>query len=200
MRKFITLLLLVTALGLQAQNATQARKVLDKMASVVGRPGGASAQFKISAGKGYAYSGTIAIKGRKFYASTAQGKVWYDGKTQWSYLKSTDEVNISTPTEAQQAQMNPYQFLSVYKSGYALSMKTTQGGYVVTMKATNRARSMKTIVVTVGRNYVPTKVQYLQGKGWTTITLSRFQAQNQSDATFRFNKKLCPGAEIIDLR
>ena len=200
MRKFITLLLLVMTLGVQAQNAVQAKKVLDKMAAIVGRSGGATAQFRISAGRGSSYAGTIAIKGRKFYASTAQGKVWYDGKTQWSYLKSTDEVNISTPTEAQQAQMNPYQFLSLYKSGYALSMKTTSVGYVVTLKATSRARTIKTIIVTVGRNYIPTKVQYQQGKGWSTITLSRFQAKNQSDATFRFNKKLCPGAEIIDLR
>lgn len=102
--------------------------------------------------------------------------MWYDGRTQWSYLKSTGEVNISTPTEAQQAQMNPYQFLSVYKSGYNLRMKRAGRGYVVTMKATNRARAMKTIVVTVGSNYVPSKVQYLQGGRWTTITLSRFHA------------------------
>lgn len=200
MRKLITLFLLVVAVAVHAQSAAQARKVLDKVAAVVGRPGGCSAQFSFSAGKGRSFSGTIAIKGRKFYASTAQGKVWYDGRTQWSYLKSTGEVNISTPTEAQQAQMNPYQFLSVYKSGYNLSMKRAGRGYVVTMKATNRARAMKTIVVTVGSNYVPSKVQYLQGGRWTTITLSRFQAKNQSDATFRFNKRMCPGAEIIDLR
>ena len=189
MRKLITLFLLVVAVAVHAQSAAQARKVLDKVAAVVGRPGGCSALFILSAGKG-----------RKFYASTAQGKVWYDGRTQWSYLKSTGEVNISTPTEAQQAQMNPYQFLSVYKSGYKLSMKRAGRGYVVTMKATNRARAMKTIVVTVGSNYVPSKVQYLQGGRWTTITLSRFQAKNQSDATFRFNKRMCPGAEIVDLR
>lgn len=200
MRKLITLFLLVVAIAAQAQSSAQARKVLDKVAATVGRPGGASAQFTLTAGKGRSISGTIAIKGRKFYASTAQGKVWYDGRTQWSYLKSTGEVNISTPTEAQQAQMNPYQFLSVYKSGYNLSMRKVGPGYVVTMKATNRARAMKNIVVTVDGNYVPRKVQYLQGSRWTTITLSRFQIKNQSDAVFRFNKRMCPGAEIIDLR
>ena len=88
MRKLITLFLLVVAVAVHAQSAAQARKVLDKVAAVVGRPGGCSAQFSLSAGKGRSFSGTIAIKGRKFYASTAQGKVWYDGRTQWSYLKS----------------------------------------------------------------------------------------------------------------
>lgn len=200
MRKVITLFLLIMAVAVHAQTAGQARKVLDKAAAVVGRPGGASAQFSIRSGKGGTVAGTIAIKGKKFYASTPQAKVWFDGKTQWSYLKSTDEVNISTPTAAQQAQMNPYQFLTLYKSGYKLSVKQSGAGYVVTMKATSGARALKTIIVTVGRNYVPSKVQYQQGGGWTTITLSRFQAKNQSDATFRFNRKLCPHAEIIDLR
>ena len=77
MRKLITLFLLVVAVAVHAQSAAQARKVLDKVAAVVGRPGGCSAQFSLSAGKGRSFSGTIAIKGRKFYASTAQGKVWY---------------------------------------------------------------------------------------------------------------------------
>ena len=164
MRKLITLFLLVVAVAVHAQSAAHARKVLDKETAVVGRPGGCSALFSLSAGKGRSFSGTIAIKGRKFYASTAQGKVWYDGRTQWSYLKSTGEVNISTPTEAQQAQMNPYQFLSVYKSGYKLSMKRAGRGYVVTMKATNRARAMKNIVVTVSRNSEPSKEKKLQSR------------------------------------
>lgn len=200
MKKVITFLLLIIAVAVHAQTAGQARKVLDKTAAVVGRAGGASAQFTLRGGKGASTSGTIAVKGRKFFVSTPQAKVWFDGKTQWSYLKSTDEVNISTPTEAQQAQMNPYQFIRLYKSGYQLSMKKSGGGYVVTMKATNGARAIKTAIITVGSNYVPSKVQYQQGSGWTTITLSRFQAKNQSDATFRFNRKLCPHAEIIDLR
>lgn len=200
MRKIITLVLLAMVLAVHAQSSAQARKVLDKVAAVVGRPGGVSAQFTISMGKGQSLSGSIAIKGRKFYASTRRGKVWYDGRTQWSYLKATNEVNISSPTEAQQARMNPYQFLSVYKSGYRLSMKRSGRGYVVTMKATSKARAMKTIFVTVSSRYVPVKVQCQQGGRWTTINLSHFQAKNQSDATFRFSKKKCPGAEVIDLR
>ena len=38
MRKLITLFLLVVAVAVHAQSAAQARKVLDKVAAVVGRP------------------------------------------------------------------------------------------------------------------------------------------------------------------
>ena len=49
MKKFCLLILLFTlAVGMHAQNAAQARKILDKTAAVVGRKSGASANFTIS--------------------------------------------------------------------------------------------------------------------------------------------------------
>ena len=95
-----------------------AQQVLDKTAATIGRKGGASASFRLDGGKQGAVSGTIAIKGNKFFANTPQAKVWFDGKTQWAYLTRTDEVNISTPTQAEQMAMNPYTFINIYKSGY----------------------------------------------------------------------------------
>lgn len=87
MKKFGLLLFILTlSLGLHAQNAAQAKKILDKTAAVVGRKSGASANFTIS-GKYGNTSGTIAIKGNKFNARTSQAIVWYDGKTQWTYMK-----------------------------------------------------------------------------------------------------------------
>ena len=114
-----------------AQTANEAKKVLDKTASVVGRKGGASASFKVSSTKYGNTSGTISIKGNKFHAKTPQAIVWFDGKTQWTYMNSTEEVNIITPNEAQQAAMNPYQFINLYKSGFDMSMKTVSGRYQV---------------------------------------------------------------------
>ena len=97
-------ILLAFVLGIQAQNA---RTILDRTANVVGNKSGATANFSMS-GKYGNSSGTIAIKGNMFSATTPQAIIWYDGKTQWAYNRQTDEVNVSTPTEAQQQSMNPY--------------------------------------------------------------------------------------------
>ena len=94
-RLSIIFMLLVLTVSISAQNATQARKILDKTASIIGRKGGAVANFSIS-GKYGNSSGTIAIKGNKFNAKTPQAIVWYDGKTQWTYMKKNQEVNVST--------------------------------------------------------------------------------------------------------
>ena len=97
----ITLMVMLT-LTIGAQNAAQARKVLDKTAAVVSNTNGATAQFTLSSTKTGTVSGRLSLKGNKFQVTTPHSIIWYNGKTQWSYLKSTEEVNVSTPTAAQQ--------------------------------------------------------------------------------------------------
>lgn len=200
MKRYVTIILLLTlALGINAQNAAQARKILDKTAAVIGKKSGASANFSMS-GKYGNSSGTIAIKGNKFCARTGQAIVWYDGKTQWTYLKKSQEVNISTPTEAQQQSMNPYKFINIYKNGFKLSMKNVSGGWQVHLYANNQGRTIKEMYITIDKNYHPKEVKMRQSNGWSTIKVSNFQAKSISDSAFRFNSKDYPNAEVIDLR
>lgn len=193
---FLTLIL---ALGAAAQNAAQARKILDKTAAVIGSKGGASANFTMSGKYGNA-SGTIAVKGNKFNARTQQAVVWFDGKTQWTYMKKSQEVNVSNPTEAQQQAMNPYKFINIYKSGFKLGMKNVSGGWQVHLTSTNSKRSIKEMYITIDKNYYPKTVKMRQSNGWTTINVSDFKTASLSDAAFKFNAKEYPHAEIIDLR
>ena len=194
-------ILFVAAICANAQNATQARKVLDKTASVIGRKGGASANFKISSAKIGATSGTIAIKGNKFHARTPEAIVWFDGKTQWSYMKSTEEVNVTTPNEAQQMAMNPYQFITLYKSGFNMAMKTVGNNYQVHLTATDDSRKVREMFITVDKKtWHPIEVKLLQKQAWTTFTISNLKTAKLSDDVFRFNSKDFPTAEVIDLR
>lgn len=184
-----------------AQTANEAKKVLDKTASVVGRKGGASASFKVSSTKYGNTSGTISIKGNKFHAKTPQAIVWFDGKTQWTYMNSTEEVNIITPNEAQQAAMNPYQFINLYKSGFDMSMKTVSGYYQVHLTAQNKKRSVQEMYININKKtYIPSQVKMRQGSSWTTIDISKFKASNQPNSLFTFKAKDFPKAEVIDLR
>ena len=184
-----------------AQTANEAKKVLDKTASVVGRKGGASASFKVSSSKYGNTSGTISIKGNKFHAKTPQAIVWFDGKTQWTYMNSTEEVNIISPNEAQQAAMNPYQFINLYKSGFDMSMKTVSGYYQVHLTAQNKKRSVQEMYININKKtYIPSQVKMRQGSSWTTIDISNFKASNQPNSLFSFNAKDFPKAEVIDLR
>ena len=195
---FISVMLI--GLSANAQNATKARQILDKAAAKVGTPTGAKANFKMVSGN-TTTTGTIIIKGNKFRATTPQATLWFDGTTQWTYMKSTDEVNISNPTDVQQARMNPYKFITLYKSGYTLGVKTVGRNHEVHLKAQNSSKSIQEMYITIGMStYLPSKVKMLQGGKWYNITISNFSATAQSDATFKFNPRDYPDAEVIDLR
>lgn len=176
-----------------------ARQILDKTAATLATASGARANFHVS-GKLGNTSGTIAVKGKKFNASTPQSVVWFDGKTQWTYMKRSQEVNISTPTEAQQQAINPYRFIYMYKNGYKLFSKSVAGGWEVRLVAQGLGKAIKEMYITVGKNYQLKQVRMKQTGGWTTINVSNFRKANIADSQFRFNQREYPGAEVIDLR
>ena len=190
---------LICALSLANVSAQTAKEILDKAASVVNAKKGATADFVMSGKYGNA-AGTISIKGNKFVANTPQAKMWYDGKTQWTYMTSTEEVNVSTPTEAQQQTMNPYRFINLYNMGYALTKKEVKNGFEVYLKATNPKRTITEMYITVNNQFVPTNVKMKTAKGWTNINISNFRKASLPDKAFRFNAKDYPKVEVIDLR
>ena len=199
-RILFCMLFAALTMGVCAQQADKARKILDKAATIVGHKGGASASFSIQSGNVGTTKGTIAIKGNMFHARTDKATMWYNGKTQWTYMKSTNEVSVTTPNEAKLAQLNPYKFITLYKSGYTLGMKRAGNAYLIHMQAQNKQRSLQELFVTIGKDHTPSKVKIRQGQNWTTISISHFKTERLSDAIFSFRAKDFPKAEIVDLR
>lgn len=182
-------------------NTAQARAILDKTSKVIGHKSGVSASFTLKNPTTGNVSGTIAVKGGKFNARTPQAIVWFNGKAQWTYMKKNNEVNISTPTQAQQQMMNPYTFINVYKTGYKMSSAKAGASYEVHLVAQNQKRSIQEMYVTVNsKTYVPSRVKMKHNGRWYTVTISNFSAKKQPDSLFTFNSKDYPSAEVIDLR
>jgi outer membrane lipoprotein-sorting protein len=191
---------MVAALMSIGSFAQSAKAVLDKAAGTITAQSGVKANFKMTTANG-STSGTIAIKGKKFYATTPQAKVWFDGKTQWTYLKNNDEVNVSNPTEAQLQAINPYNFIHLYKRGYTYTMNTASTDYVIHLVANSADRKIKELFISVNKKtYQPKQVKMLQGKKWTTFDINSIKKENIADSQFRFNAKDFPKAEVIDLR
>ena len=193
-------IIMVAALMSMGSFAQSAKAVLDKAAGTITAQSGVKANFKMTTANG-STSGTIAIKGKKFYATTPQAKVWFDGKTQWTYLKNNDEVNVSNPTEAQLQAINPYNFIHLYKRGYTYTMNTAGNDYVIHLMASSADRKIKELFISVNKkNYQPKQVKMLQGKKWTTFDINSIKKESIPDSQFRFNAKDFPQAEVIDLR
>lgn len=192
----ITIIMLLLAATCYGQTA---KEVLDKTAAAVSNKSGITCAFTLKGGQ-MNDSGTISIKGRKFTATTPDAIIWFDGKTQWTYMKKNDEVNVANPSEAEIQAINPYNFIYSYKNGYNYTMEKKGGNFVVHLTATGK-KSIQEMYLTIGqKSYTPSQVRYKTAKGWTTIDIRNFKAANLSDGMFRFNSKDFPHAEVIDLR
>lgn len=178
-----------------------AKEVLDKTAKTVSNKQGITAKFNISGPSFSPTDGTIQVKGKKFLATTSVATIWFDGKTQWTYVKKNNEVNVSNPSDDELQALNPYNFINIYKKGFSYTMTTKGNSYEVHLTATDKKRNIQEMYITVNKtSYAPTQVKMKQRNGWTTINISSLKASKLNDAIFRFNAKDYPHAEVIDLR
>lgn len=209
---FNILIALLTILPVLAQKQAQAKLVLDKTADTFEKAGGVKADFSVQAfNKGHSVgvaTGVIELKGEKLFLKTAEAVSWFDGKTQWSYLTQNDEVNISTPTEAELQGLNPYALLYLYKKGFDYELgrvKDFHGKQVteVILTAMDMKQDLFRIVLYVAKNtYQPVYIKVEQRDGSRSeITITKYQTGlNLPDSAFVFDKKRYPTAEVIDLR
>lgn len=209
---FSILIALLLTLPVFAQKQAQAKLVLDRTASAFEKAGGVEAEFSMEAfNKGGSLgraSGSIKLKGEKFLLKTEETISWFDGKTQWSYLTGSDEVNVSNPTEAEVQSMNPYSLLYLYKKGfdYRLGAEKHFGNKAVDeviLTATDQKQDLSRIVLYVTKDtYQPVYIAVEQRDGSRSeITITGYQTDLKlDDAVFVFDKKQYPSAEVIDLR
>lgn len=202
MRKKIYLLALALSLAVSvfAQKDKQAREVLDKTAAALKQAEGVRATF------GGTAQGTLLLKGERFYLSSGGIQSWFDGKTQWSYLEDSEEVNISNPTPEELQTINPYALLSIYKNGYnykyaGVKSRNGKQGYEVILTP-EKKQDIASITLFVSKTYQPVYIKVEQSnKSVNEIMVNSYQTHQPLDnATFTFDKKKFPNAEVIDLR
>ena len=193
----ITIVALLIAVASYGQTAKQ---VLDKAAATVSNKSGITASFTLKGGQ-MNDKGSISIKGKKFQIKTSNVIIWFDGKTQWSYVRKNDEVNVSTPNESQLQALNPYNFIYMYKKGYNSTMAKKGGNYEVHLTSTDKKKSVQEMYILIHpQTYIPSEIRIKHSKGWNTIEVSNVKKANLSDEIFHFNSKDFPTAEVIDLR
>ena len=154
-------------------------------------------------------NGSIRLKGDKFLLETEGVTTWFDGRTQWSYLASSDEVNVSEPAPEELQSINPYSWLSLYNQDYKLKVVKVGNAsddttYKVVMTATKRSQDMQCVILYIGKgSFRPLKLSMVQrgSKDAVIVFINSYQTgKNYDDSLFVFDKQAYPTAEIVDLR
>ena len=201
MKKLLTLwMLALLPFCISAQTDAKATEVLDKALEELSNDSGIRANFD-GTEKGF-----MLLKGDKFYLNNSNIQIWYDGKTQWSYVAENEEVNISHPTMEEIQAINPYLILMRYKTDfdYIYKGKQTRNGVegheiVLTPK---HSGNRELIRVFISKKHHPLAMKIEQnGRVISEINVTSYQTkQLLEEGMFRFNKSLYPNVEVIDLR
>lgn len=199
-RIYTLFFLLMLTLSLSAQQDTKAKNILDKTVEKYNQSKGISVIF------GGSQSGKLLLKGEKFQLTTQDVTTWFDGQTQWSYLRQNEEVNISTPTPEELRAINPYAWLSLYKQGFNYrysGVKTREGkqGHEIVLTPQTK-QDIQSITLLIGSDYEPIYIGILPTEGqMQEFIVHNYRTQlNLNDNAFRFDKSKYPNAEIIDMR
>ena len=207
MRKFvgtIGCMLLCLALPVLAQQEG-ARDILRRAADTFLREGGVYVSFSLRSSEGLS-SATLRLKGEKFVLEAGGMTTWFDGHTQWTYLPSSDEVNISEPTDEELQTLNPYAWLYLYDREYDLQSlpAETSGQYKIEMSARSAGEQVERLVLWLDKSGLhPVKFSLtLAGNVEPTLITVRDYRTRQpyTDAMFVFDPGEYPTAEVIDLR
>ena len=182
-----------------------AQDILRRTADAFRRAGGVCASFSARSSEGVS-SGVIRLKGEKFVLEADGMTTWFDGRTQWTYLSSSDEVNIAEPTPEELQGINPYAWLALYEHGYALELLPSEAPatWRVGMKNPSPDAQIERLEVWIDKaTWHPVRIS-LTAAGYVepvVITVRDYRTgQAYADDLFRFDPEAYPTAEVIDLR
>ena len=209
--------LLITAIlftaAVSAQNSARARAILDNARTTYEQSNGVSFNFRIvtgdANGKSYpAQSGKAMAKRNKFKLEMPDAETWFDGRTQWVWVKSTNEVNLSQPTNEELTSISPTVLLNIYKNGFTLAdpvSKTINGKNtsVIKLTPTSSRSDFKQIAIAIDtKNNAVVQIQtWMKNNTRNIIDITNYNTNNNfPDSMFVFDKSKHPGIEIIDLR
>ncbi len=196
-----TLTLLLLALVAQAQTPQQ---MLDRAIAAMKSAGTISANYKLKSSQG-SNSGTIIMAGAKYRIVSNDMKCWYDGKTQWTWSRATDEVNITTPTPDELQMTNPMAAAADFKANFNMWKSKGQipGHYAIMMQPKKKSDIAQVYLYLANGTDLLHIAHIRMTDGSTfTLTLTGYKTKQSLPAsTFTYDKSMVPaGTQVVDLR
>ena len=208
--------ILIFALVANTTNAQDARAILDKASKAYENAGGITAKFTldskdVSNNTTYSQDGRADMKGDRFKLDVPDGITWFDGKTQWGYIKDTNEVNVSNPTGDELKSISPSAMFNIYKAGFDLKYigeKVVNGARVYHIELQPQAIVKKSSDITKlevlinKQTHIFAQIAIHDKSGFiNTVSIRDIKTGIAlDDNVFKFDSKSYPNAETIDLR
>lgn len=209
MRVYLTILSFLICFQVLCQDA---KDILKKAADLYSAESPIELDFTINTqnvGDDFVHSqnGIAFMSLNKFKINIPEAIAWFDGSTQWIYVKDLNEVNITTPTGADLMGISPMVLLRIYDKGYKVSFvgqteNTGSSVYEIAMNPEDPNVSIGVIHLQIDKKTYRIKQIKINNNGLENTFLVRQYRPNSimDDSVFVFNPVDYPQAEIVDLR
>jgi len=204
-------LVLITS-QLSAQNDPKAQEILKGVSAKYKSYKTLTASFKLGildqkSKKSTTQNGSVTIRGGAFNLFMSDQTVMCDGKTTWTYLKESNEVQVSENKPTADA-ITPTNIFTMYEKGFKskfLSEKTAAGKSVQLIELTpdDAKKNYFKIQLTIDKKdkYVSEAKVFDKSGNIYTYSIVKFTPNAKvTEDMFTFNKAKYPGVEIVDLR
>ncbi|WP_276133694.1 LolA family protein [Polluticoccus soli] len=215
MKKLLTVCVL--ALGMiaepaLAQNDAKAKTILENVSKKVNAMKSLKANFALHlAGANgkvrETKKGSFVMKGPKYKVQLAGQEIICDNKTVWTYMKETNEVQVSNYNPNEQTISPAKLFTNFYDKEYSykyLGTRKVNGKDcdVVQLIPTSKAKQFSKVELAVDKNstIVGGNIWEKNGNQFKYDVSGFTPNPAVADATFSFDKKQYPGVEVVDLR
>lgn len=154
------------------------------------------------------YKGNVTVKGAKFKLNMAGQEIYNNGKDIYTFVKETNEVNVTEFNANSDSDFSPTKIYSIYKKGYKYIFKEelNENGVayeVVELSPLAAKSNVSKIQIKVAKGDKSVKSWKVWDKSGkrTVFKVDKFLGNvPATDATFTFDTKKHPGVEVVDLR
>jgi outer membrane lipoprotein-sorting protein len=152
-------------------------------------------------------TGSLTVKGGKYYLKMKDQEIYNDQTTVWTYLKESNEVNI-TNHDPKADDFTPAKIYTMYKKGfkYAFVEETTIEGKpydVVDLTPEDRTKDIFKVRIVIDKKESTIRsyeVFEKKGRRYTFSILKLDPAVQVKDNFFQFDKAKHPNVFTVDLR
>lgn len=204
---FFTFCLSISVFGAYSQDS-KAGAIIDAMQKKYKtmKSFGASFTYGVD-GSSQVLQGNITVKGSKYRLKTGGQEIFNNGKEVATYIKETNEVNISD-YEPSESDLNPAKVYTFDKKGfrYVFVQEVTEGGEsyeVIELSPEKKGAQVSKVKIKLNKKDKSVKSWVITDKNGKrqTFKVNKFTPNVAvDDKYFAFDKSKYPGVEVNDLR
>ena len=144
------------------------------------------------------YPGTITMRGDRFMLEMFDMEAAYDGKTLYVYSATTDELTLSTPTEQELMEANPFLYAQALSKVCTITEQTAAPqALTITLTPNDQSAGIQRFTLRIEKEtMLPSSIEIKEGKQLTTLRLTN-PTYTTDIPSFTITK---PDAFLNDLR